>query len=195
MAYTTEQLIQILDQELRAAWKGERLLLSSTDRLSNPVVAKALGSEKLSKVFAYQDFQKQIHQYQVEHRVSGLVWQCCEFRGNKVRQPELHHQLIPISSDKAVLVSAKPSILGFWWQATGGMAYWRAGHDPHPVSREYVQMRVADAEWLEVAVGRDELYLSLCWGDPKECHYQWAWPDSRCERLIAAENEPSLGNL
>lgn len=195
MTYSTEQLLQILDQELRATWKGERVLLSSSERLSNPVVAKALGSEKLSKVFAYQDFQKQVHQYQQDHGVSGLVWQSYTFREHHVQQPELHHQLVPIPGDKDILMSAKASVLEFWWAATDGMLFWSAGHTPRRVDYSFVAQMAQDAEWVEVAVGRDELYLSLCWGDPKECHYQWAWPDSRCERVIASVDKPILSNL
>ena len=41
MSYTTQQLLEILDQELRAAWKGERVLLSSAQRINNSVLAKA----------------------------------------------------------------------------------------------------------------------------------------------------------
>ena len=195
MTYSTEQLIQILDQELRATWKGERILLSSSDRLSNPVIAKALGSEKLSKVFAYQDFQKQIQQYQIEHRVSGIVWHTCTFRDHTVQYPELHHQLVPVFGDKDILTSAKSSVLEFWWDASEGFCYWSAGHTPHRLGRDIVEQMTYDAEWVEIAAGQDELYLSLCWGDPKECHYQWAWPDSRCERVIASERKPMLSNL
>ncbi|MEM7771086.1 MAG: hypothetical protein AAGA75_09265 [Cyanobacteria bacterium P01_E01_bin.6] len=195
MTYSTEQLIQILDDELRATWKGERILLSSPERLSNPVVAKALGAEKLSKVFAYQDFQKQVQQYQLEHHVSGILWQTCTFRTHDVRYPELHHQLVPVPGDKETLIDAKSSVLEFWWAAAQNMALWSAGHTPYPIEKYLVQQMTHDAEWVEVAAGREELYLSLCWGDPKECHYQWAWPDSRCERVIASEQKPMLSNL
>jgi len=195
MTYSTEQLIQILDQELRATWKGERVLLSSSERLSNPVVAKALGDEKLSKVFAYQDFQKQVQQYQLDHQVSGLLWQTCSFRGHHVRYPELHHQLIPVPGDKDVLMGAKASVLRFWWLASEGLTFWSAGHSPRLLERRAVEELARDAEWVEVASGQNELYMSLCWGHPKECHYQWAWPDSRCERVIASEREPMLSNL
>lgn len=195
MPYSTEELIQILDQELRATWKGERILLSSPDRLSNPVVAKALGAEKLSKVFAYQDFQKQVQQYQREHSVSGIVWSVCTFKGDDIRYPELHHQLVPVPGDKDILIRAKPDIVAFWWRATVGMLFWSAGHTPLQINRSLVEEQINDAEWLEVTAGQDELYLSLCWGDPKECHYQWAWPDSRCERVIASERKPLLSNL
>ena len=63
MAYTTEQLLDILDQELKATWRGERVLLQADHRIDNPVISKALGSQKLSQVFAFQDFREQIHSF------------------------------------------------------------------------------------------------------------------------------------
>lgn len=191
MTYTTEQLIQILDQELRANWKGERILLSSTERMSNPVIAKALGSNKLSKVFAYQDFRAQIHDYQLQHRVSGIIWRECTFEGQTVRSPELHDQLAAVPGDKEILISAKPAILDFWRQTTAAMKFWLAGHEPQPIPPEQVEQLSQEAEWVEIDAARTDLYLSLCWGDPKECHYRWAYPDSSCIRIIAAVNEPS----
>lgn len=191
MSYTTEQLLEILDQELRAAWKGERLLLSSSERLDNPVVAKALGTEKLSKVFAIQDFRAQIHQYQQEHGVSGLVWHTCHFQGRSIRFPELHPQLAAIPSDKENLVAAKESVLGFWRDSISTLQLWLAGPPPIPTPLDHVEHLIAATEWAEVAATRAELYLSLCWGHPKECHYDWAKPTSGCERIIAAASEPS----
>ena len=57
MIYTTQQLIKILDQELKATWRGERVILSGHDRINNPVIAKALNTNKINQVFAYQDFR------------------------------------------------------------------------------------------------------------------------------------------
>ncbi|MBF2078866.1 MAG: hypothetical protein IGR76_10195 [Synechococcales cyanobacterium T60_A2020_003] len=190
MPYTTDELIHILDQELRAHWKGERVLLSSEDRLENSVIAKALGSEKLSKVFAYQDFRDQIHQYQLDHQVSGLIWKVRRFQTHSVRSPELHNQLIPIPSDKEVLVQAREDVLVFWRQATQGMTFWLAGYDPQHITVAYVEELVRQTEWAEVDAAQTEIYLSLCWGDPKTCHYQWAQPDSGCIRIIAAMSQP-----
>ncbi|MGF1496829.1 MAG: hypothetical protein ACFB8W_08395 [Elainellaceae cyanobacterium] len=192
MSYTTEQLIQILDQELRAAWKGERVLLSSSHRLSDPVVAKALGSEKLSKVFVYQDFRSQIHQYQIEHGVSGIVWRTCRFNDRTLRFPEIHNQLIPVAGDKDILIGAKEAVLAFWQEETQHMPFWRSGRPACQIAPELVNRLTQQAEWAEIDAGQSELYLGLCWGDPKECHYQWAYPQSRCERVIAAVNEPTL---
>ncbi|NJL85822.1 MAG: hypothetical protein HC886_07350 [Leptolyngbyaceae cyanobacterium SM1_1_3] len=191
MSYTTEQLLEILDQELRAAWRGERVLLSSGDRLNNSVVAKALGSEKLSKVFAIQDFRAQVHQYQQAHGVSGLVWHTCRFEGRSIRFPELHSQLTAIAQDKLTLVAAKESVLDFWRESRGGMRLWLAGRPPQPTTLAQVEALVGAAEWAEIDATRTELYLSLCWGDPKDCRCDWARPESGCEQIIAAIAEPS----
>ena len=64
MTYTTDELIQILDCELKENWKGKRIVLSSTERLNDPVMAKALNMDQVNKVFAYRDFRSQIHDYQ-----------------------------------------------------------------------------------------------------------------------------------
>lgn len=191
MTYTTEQLLAFLDQELRASWKGERVVLSSAERLDNPVIAKALGANQLSKVFAIQDFRAQIHEYQRQHGVSGLVWSTCHFRGQSLHVPELHPQLIAIPDDKLTLTAAKPAILQFWQAASSDLHLWLAGRPPQPITPDDVETLIAESEWAELSAARTELYLTLCWGDPKDCHYDWARPTSGCHRLIAAPGEPS----
>lgn len=193
MTYTTEQLLDFLDQELRASWQGERLLLSSDQRLDHPAIAKAIGADKLSKVFAIQDFRAQIHAYQRQHGVSGLVWHTCEFQGQSLRVPECHPQLTAIPSDKLILTAARSAILNFWWQAIPDLRLWQAGGPaaPQPLTPAQVEDLVAQSEWAELAATRSELYLGLCWGDPKECHCDWARPASGCERIIATRGEPS----
>ncbi len=191
MTYTTQQLIQILDQELRANWKGERILLSSANRIDNPVVAKALDLQKLSKVFAYQDFRYQIHQYQRQHRVSGIIWRVSTFKGRSVRFPELHNQLIAVPGDKAVLIAAKKSVLAFWWEVTDQMSFWLAENRRRKITAKEVEALAQQTEWAEIDAARTELYLGLCWGNPQEYQYQWAKPESGCHRIIAATNEPS----
>lgn len=185
MSYTTEQLIEILDQELRANWQGKRILFSSSERLNNPVLAKAIGAEKLSKVFAYRDFRAQIHEYQRQHQVSGLVWRVCRFNGYQVECPELHNQLIAIPQDKETLRAVKPRILEFWQKATANLWLWEEVNPPTLIDAETVQEGVREVEWLEVETTRRELILNLCWGNPKECHYQWALPHSGRDRIMA----------
>ncbi len=191
MSYTTEQLLDFLDQELRATWQGERVVLSSVDRLDHPAIAKAIGAQKLSKVFAIQDFRAQIHDYQRQHGVSGLLWHTCQFQGRAIQVPELHPQLIATPADKVVLVGAQSVVLEFWRQSIAGLRLWMAGNQPRPTTREAVERLVEASEWAELAATRTELYLSLCWGDPKECHCDWARPESGCDRIIATAGEPS----
>lgn len=191
MTYTTEQLLAFLDQELRATWKGERVVLSSDERLDNPVIAKALGANQLSKVFAIQDFRAQIHDYQRQYGVSGLVWHTCYFQGQSLRVPELHPQLIAIPADKLALTAAKPAIIQFWRAAILDLHLWLAGRPAQPISRDQVEILIDVCEWAEIAAAQTELYLTLCWGDPKDCHCDWAKPESGCDRIIAAPGEPS----
>ena len=191
MPYTTEQLLEFLDQELKATWKGERVLLSSDERLANPVISKAIGTEKLSKVYAIQDFRAQIHAYQQEHGVSGLIWHECCFQGRSIRIPELHPQLAATPQDKLALVAAKPAILNFWQESVQGLNLWLANGAPQLTSPAHVEELASNCEWAEIVAARTELYLTLCWGNPKECHCDWARPQSGCERIIATKGEPS----
>lgn len=191
MSYSTEQLLDFLDQELRATWRGERVVLSSTERLDHPAIAKAIGADKLSKVYAIQDFRAQIHDYQRRHGVSGLVWHTCHFRGKSIRCPELHPQLAAIPADKLTLMAAKAALVAFWREAIADLSLWRAGTPPHPITLAQVETLIDTCEWAELAATRTELYLSLCWGDPQQCHCDWAKPESGCDRIIAAAGEPS----
>ncbi|MGP1385939.1 MAG: hypothetical protein ACTS2F_20435 [Thainema sp.] len=191
MTYTTQRLIEILDQELRANWRGERVLLSSDERINNPVIAKAIGTNKLSKVFAYQDFRAQVHEYQREHSVSGIVWRDCRYGNHTLRIPEIHNQLIAIPGDKEILMQSKAAALEFWWAVTQGMKFWLADMEPKPIAVEQVHYLIANTEWAELDIARTDLYLGLCWGSPKDYRYQWAKPDSGCDRIIAAMTEPS----
>ncbi len=194
MTYTTAELLRILDRELDAAWRGERVVLSAGERLENPVVAKALGMEKLSQVFAVQDFRAQIHAYQRSHQVSGLVWQTCHFRDQTVRFPEVHPQLVAIPADKVALHQAKGEVIAFWRRAIAGLDLWHVAPPPSPpvpIGAAAVEPWIGAAEWAEVAATRTELSLSLCWGDPKVCHCHWARPQSGCEQVIAAAIAPS----
>ena len=126
MTYTTQELIEILDHELKASCQGKRIVLSSRDRINDPVVSKLLDMKQMSKVFAYQDFRNQIHQYQKQHQVSGIIWRNCYFNEQNICFPEIYNQLIPIEEDKQVLMQAKDSVINFWQEVTAGMKFWLA---------------------------------------------------------------------
>jgi hypothetical protein len=191
MVYSTQDLIQILDAEMRATWRGDRVLLAPDERLSNPVIAKAIDGQKAAKVFAYQDFRAQIHEYQRQHSVSGLIWRVCTFQGRSIRYPELHNQLIPVAGDKEKLMTAKPLVLDFWRENTLDMNFWLSVHRHRPLSLDSLADLMAEAEWAEIDAAQTELYLGLCWGDPQHYQYQWAKPESGCHRVIATHDQPS----
>ncbi|MGB2924217.1 MAG: hypothetical protein WBB82_02850 [Limnothrix sp.] len=197
MTYSTQDLIRILNQELKAAWRGDRLLLSPEDRVGVPIVSMALDADQIGKVFACKDFTQQIHQYQVERQVSGIIWRELTFGDHMLRFPEIHQQLIAIASDKTILQNAKEAVLQFWWQVADGLQFWRLRekHELQIISQQEVRMAAQLAEWAELDLGRDEFYLALCWGNPKECHYRWSYPDSGCDRLIAASSKPKHLNI
>lgn len=190
MLYTTAELIAILDAELRASWQGRRQLLNPAERIQDAVVSKALDPRRLSQVFAYQDFVAEVHAYQQEHNVSGLVWRTCRWHDLSVELPERHPQLIAIATDYAILQAARPAILHFWQQATVGFSYWRVGETLEALTAAEMQTLTATAEWFELDITQDELYLGLCWGDPNVCHHGWAAPESGCQRLVAAAAYP-----
>ena len=209
MTYTTQELITILDCELKANWKGKRVVLSSADRINDPVVTKLLDMNRVSKVFAYQDFRDRVHQYQREYGVSGIIWRRCSFDRHTVCYPEIYNQLIPLEEDKAILVEAKQSVIDFWLEVTPEMKFWLANvpgklkakkkqkplnsdRTPHQeIDPEYVAKLIRQAQWAEVDATRTEVYLGLCWGDPSEYRYQWAKPKSGCDRIIASHTVPS----
>jgi hypothetical protein len=191
MTYSTQQLIDILDQELRATWKGERILLSSAQRLDNPVVEKAIDLNKVGKVFAYRDFRRQIHEYQQNYQVSGLIWRNCNFRNKSLCYPEIHNQLIPVLGDKERLMEYKETVLHFWQEMTQDMNYWLVVNHLRPLSADSLASLIQEAEWAEIDATQTELYLGLCWGNPEEYQYLWAKPTSGCHRVIAAISEPS----
>ncbi|MBV5259718.1 hypothetical protein FLX56_14970 [Synechococcus moorigangaii CMS01] len=196
MVYSTQDLLQILDQELKAALRGDRLLLSPDARIGVPIVTMALDQEQLGRVFACQDFTQQIHQYQRDHKVSGIVWRDITVGDRHLRLPEIHQQLIAIESDKAILQATKQQVLNFWAQITPSLNLWHlANHDLLPLNPQDFEQICHRAEWAELDIGQGEYYLALCWGNPKECHYRWAYPESGCDRLIAAAEKPRHLNI
>ncbi|MEN9215992.1 MAG: hypothetical protein Q6K90_01565 [Gloeomargarita sp. HHBFW_bins_162] len=190
MPYTTSELIQILERELQANWQGQRWLPSVRERVGHSVIALAISPERLSMVFAFEDFRAQVHEYQRQYGVSGVVWRTCRFRGAQIEVPEVHGQLCAIPGDKERLMRTKQAISEFWWQSTQGLNYWWVHPHTRPVAFPELTQALAQAEWLELDATRTELYLGLCWGDPKEYRYQWARPASGCDRVVAAVTLP-----
>ena len=190
MNYTTPELIKILEKEMRATCEGKRVLLSAAERLDNPVLAKAIALDKVSNVFAYREFRQQIHEYQRQHDVSGLVWRNCQFRGQTLAFPQLHEQLIAIAGDKEILMQFRAKIIRFWETCTVGMNFWWVVNDCRPLSPSSLALFIEETEWAELEATQGELFLGLAWGNPEQYQYSWANPQSGCHRIIAAINKP-----
>lgn len=195
MTYTTDELIKFLELELRATWGGQRLIFNASEKLDNPVVAKAIDLNKTSKVFVFRDFRQQIHQYQQDYQVSGIVWRSVSFQDKNLKFPEVHNQLIPIEGDKEILMKAKSSVIDFWREVTQGMKYYLAGDRTSPVTESLLEQLYREGEWAELDAGTEEVYLGLCWGNPQEYIYQWAKPESGYHRIISSHNQPSSINI
>lgn len=195
MTYTTQELIEFLEYELRATWKGERITFSTSEKLDNPVVSKAIDMDKAGRVFVYRDYRRQIHEYQRKNSVSGIVWREVTFNDKSLRFPELHNQLIEIEGDKQILLDAKESVLNYWREVTEGMKFYLSGDRQNPLPSKSLASLYKEAEWAEIDAGKEEVYLGLCWGNPREYIYKWAKPNSGCHRIIATQNTPSSINI
>lgn len=191
MTYSTKELIDFLEMELKATWSGKRLIFNTSEKLDNPVVSKALDMDKTGRVFIFRDFRRQIHEYQEKNNVSGLIKRKITFEGKSFSFPEVYNQLIAIEGDKQFLMEAKSSVLDFWKEVTKGMKYYLSEDRENPLNSEQLEGLYQEAEWAELDTGKEEVYLGLCWGNPNEYVNQWAQPESGCKRIIASYNKPS----
>lgn len=195
MSYSTQELIEFLEQELRATSQGKRVIFSASEKIDNPVISKAIDIEKAGRVFIYRDFRREIHQYQQDNQVSGIVWREIKFNDKSLRFPELHNQLIEIEGDKEILLASKKSVLDFWQEVTTEMKFYLSENRLNPLSKKSLELLYQQTEWAEIDVGKEEIYLGLCWGNPTQYIYKWAKPDSGCHRIIATKNQPSDINI
>lgn len=192
--YSTEELIQILNQERQACLKGERLNLRATPAVGNPVVDCFLKPEGIQKFTAYQNFKATIHQYQQEHRVSGIVWREIVVRGKTLRFPFVNEQLIALPYDLEQLKAAKIKLLEFWDDVTAGMDLYlslNSGKDYRQICVEEVDAIVQRTEWACVWKWEKssflEMLLQLGWGQPSEAGDRRGWPQSGSENIHAVK--------
>ncbi|MBD2457752.1 hypothetical protein H6G80_27245 [Nostoc sp. FACHB-87] len=195
--YTTEELIQILAAERQACLKGERLKLEVTVS-GNPVIDQFIKTEGFQKFTAYQDFKAAIHDYQRENHVSGIVWREMTVKGKTLRYPEVDTELVGLTSDIAILQSAKDAILNFWYEVTSDMDLYLSFNN----SKQYQQITTDDVqriahrtEWASLWKWENpnflEMILQLGWGNPEEARYKRGRPHSGSEYIHAV----NPGNL
>jgi hypothetical protein len=189
--YTTKELIEILAAERQACLKGERLKLEVTVS-GNPVIDQFIKTEGLQKFTAYEDFKKAIHEYQVEHQVSGVVWKEMNVKGKILRYPEVDTQLISLPIDLEILKSAKNEIVEFWHEVTVGMDLYLSfnnGRDHRKITIYDLERMIARSEWGSLWKWENknflELILQLGWGKPEEACYKRGRPFAGSEYIHA----------
>jgi hypothetical protein len=189
--YTTEELIQILAAERQACLKGKRLKLEVTVS-GNPLIDQFIRTDGLQNFTAYQDFKAAIHDYQREHRVSGIIWHEVKVKGKTVRYPQIDSELIALNNDLDILKSAKNSLIEFWDEVTSEMDLYLSFNN----SKQYQQIHKIDVErisqrteWASLCKWENsnflEIILQLGWGQPEEAYYKRGRPHSGSEYIHA----------
>lgn len=189
--YSTQELIKILENERRACMNGERLNLAASAS-GSPLLDQFLKPDGIQKFSAYRDFKAEVHRYQRQHQVSGIVWRQVTIKGNMLRYPAVDEQLVALSSDLEILKAAKASILAFWYSATQGMdSYFsiNSGKDYRLLVSDEVEAIAQRTEWATLFIQGNatflEIILQLGWGQPEEACYKRGWPTSGSEYIHA----------
>ncbi|MES1024475.1 hypothetical protein ABN584_16420 [Gloeocapsa sp. BRSZ] len=191
MAYTTEELIQILADERQACLKGERLKIAATAS-GNPIIDRFIKSDGIQKFDAYQDFKAAVHCYQREHRVSGIVWRRLIVKGSSIDYPEVDSQLIALPEDLETLKLVKARIVSFWRKVTVGMDIYKSinnGKDYRLVTPVTVDKIAQRMEWANLCKWEKadflEIVLQLGWGQPEAAAYNRELPIAGSEYIHA----------
>jgi hypothetical protein len=192
--YSTEELIQILSRERQACMNGQRLNLAAMPSGINPLLDRFVNSDGIQRFTAYRDFRTAIHQYQIEHQVSGIVWSSMTVDGKTCVYPKIHEHLISLPSDLAVLRAEKMSIVQFWQTITTGLDLYlsmNSGKLHQLVGQQDVDRILQRSEWAVLSQqGKAEtleLILQLGWGKPEGAVYRRGFPESGSEYIHAVQ--------
>lgn len=192
--HSTQELIQILENERQACLNGKRLNLRATVAGVNPVIDKILKPDAIQKFTAYQDFQQTIHRYQIEHQISGIVWHHVTVKDRTLKYPMVDERLLAIPSDLEMLGQFKSSLLTFWQEVTEGMdLYLMLNHskDYQKILPAEVKAIAVRTEWASLCKWENsdflEIILQLGWGQPAEASYRRGWPDAGSEYIHAVK--------
>jgi hypothetical protein len=190
--YSTEELINILAEERRACINGHRLHLAATPSGLNPVIDRFLKPDGIQKFTAYDNFRQTVHDYQREHHVSGLVWQCLSLKGQVFSFPTIDDQLISLNSDLRILRAAQSAIVNFWQTVTQDMELYlslQGGKCHQAVTVADVDRLIQRSEWANLSHhGKEqslEIILQLGWGRPELAIYRRGFPESGSEYIHA----------
>ena len=191
MTYTTEQLIEFLDQEHKACNSGQRVFPLPDDAEEKAiefagVMGAFLGAKGLTQIGAYHDYRDQIHGYQQKHQVSG-VYVRTEIMpdGSVFKFPEQHDQLVLVDGDMDILRSAKDRVLqAFFEQIQKGFYYLshtiysrEGGEWAMETTLDFIRHFAGNMEWAAISssdltsffgIG---LSLQVGYGEPAKAGY------------------------
>jgi hypothetical protein len=189
--YSTQELINILSVEKRACLQGKRLNIRAIAS-GNPLIDRFIKSEGIQKFKAYQDFKAAIHQYQIDHRVSGIIWQDLVVDHDRLHFPKLAEDLISLPEDLEILKEHRQGIFDFWLRVTPLMDLYQSvntGQDFLAVSPQDVEIIYRGTEWLNIwkweGIDLFELVLQLGWGKPELAAYKSDYPRSGSQYIHA----------
>ena len=118
---TTEELVQILWDEMNALNRGEKGLPMELDTATAKeieqtagILGEILGAERMAQVAYFCDIKEQVREYQQEYNVSGLLIQEFEIEGNIIRFPRPHDWLIMVEADYDVMRTARDRVVDFF---------------------------------------------------------------------------------
>lgn len=171
---------------------GQRLNLAAMPSGINPLLDRFVNSDGIQRFTAYRDFRNAIHQYQIEHQVSGLVWTLLNIQGNTFRCPRIHEQLTSLPSDLAILQAEKNAIVEFWRSITVGFDFYlsmNSGKLHQFITQNDIERILQRSQWAALShQGKAqtlEIILQLGWGKPEEAVYRRGFPESGSEYIHA----------
>lgn len=190
--YSTEDLIKILADERQACISGKRLNLKASPTGFSPFIDMFLKTDGIQKFTAYNDFRAAVHRYQIEHGISGIVWQTLTIKGKSLSFPKVDDQLVGLPGDLATLQAAKDAVISFWHEVSSGMDLYLSligGKFYQPITSADVDRIEQRTEWASLCkLGKDdtlELILQLGWGKPDQATYRRGFPESGSEWVHA----------
>jgi len=181
MTYDTEELVSIVEaacaQSIKIQSACSPLKGPGTEHPDWEEILELNTKNSLSALEGYWQLREQIHCYQRQHKISGLVSRAWTYQGCKISVFSVHDQLISVPGDKRILIHQTPDVIHWWMQVTQGMDLW---HSCSSDEQEHCQVLEDEifplaplAEWAEISIWHGsypQINLWLCWGNPQPYH-------------------------
>ncbi|MCY7390669.1 MAG: hypothetical protein LH647_03955 [Leptolyngbyaceae cyanobacterium CAN_BIN12] len=196
--YSTADLIKILADERQACMNGKRLNLAVSPS-GSPFIDQFLQPEGLQRFTAYRNFREAVHDYQRQHKISGIVWQTLMIKGQNLHFPKVDDQLAALPEDVELLKMVKAQLFEFWYQSTADMDLYlslNGGKSYRLVRHKDVDRIMQRTEWASLMQQGNpsqlEIILQLGWGNPESATSRHGFPESGSEHVHAVNpgNQP-----